>query len=340
LFERERAGGRACVLAVVLSTQGSTYRKAGSLMLIDANGEYAGLLSGGCLESDLLEHAKSVLRSGTPASVNYDLRGPDDLLWGLGLGCEGAMQILLLRVDARVDWQPLAHLAQSYATEVPAAVGIVTQANDTALPYGQVLVSGGTAGPPTLRAAVESAARDPTRVVWYQSSESSLRAFILPLALPPRLLLLGAGPDAAPVVEFAARLHFRVTLADHRPAYVERARFPSAHRVDLVIPDDLAKHIDLTRIDAAVVMSHHVPSDLLYLRALALSPVPYIGLLGPRRRRDRLLAELSEVASALQPRLHAPVGLALGGETPEAIALSIVAEVQAVLSEAKHAESE
>jgi xanthine dehydrogenase accessory factor len=89
-----------------------------------------------------------------------------------------------------------------------------------------------------------------------------------------------------------------------------------------------------------VVMSHHVPSDLLYLRALALSPVPYIGLLGPRRRRDRLLAELSEVASALQPRLHAPVGLALGGETPEAIALSIVAEVQAVLSEAKHAESE
>ena len=328
------------MLAVVLSTQGSTYRKAGALMLIAANGEYAGLLSGGCLESDLLGHAESVLRSGTPASVNYDLRGPDDLLWGLGLGCEGAMQILLLRVDASVGWQPLAHLAQSYAAELPAAIGIVTEADEAALPNGRFFLSGGTAGPPALRAALECAARDPARVVWYQSSEPALRAFILPLALPPRLLLLGAGPDAAPVVEFAARLHFRVTLADHRPAYVERARFPSAHRVDHVIPSGLAMHIDLTRIDAAVVMSHHVPTDLQYLRALAFSPVPYVGLLGPRLRRDCLLAELSEVASRLHPRLHAPVGLDLGGETPEAIALSIVAEVQSFLSRAKHAASE
>jgi xanthine dehydrogenase accessory factor len=141
-------------------------------------------------------------------------------------------------------------------------------------------------------------------------------------------------------VEFAARLHFRVTVADHRAAYAERARFPSAQRVEHVIASALAEHIDLTRIEAAVVMSHHAPTDLQYLRALAVSPVPYIGLLGPRSRRDRLLAELSDVAAQLQPRLRAPVGLALGGETPEAIALSIVAEIQAVLSRAKQVANE
>src|SRR6266403_4294955 len=125
LFERERAAGRTVALGLLVDTAGSTYRKPGALMLIAADGDYSGLLSGGCLEGDLREHARSVIETGEPRIVSYDMSGPDDLLWGLGLGCEGAMQILLLRVGPDHDWQPLTHLARALARHERTAVGIV-----------------------------------------------------------------------------------------------------------------------------------------------------------------------------------------------------------------------
>ena len=115
LFERERARGCAVVLATVARTAGSTYTKAGAHMLIAGDGEYAGLLSGGCLEGDLAEHARAVLSSGTATVVRYDMGGADELLFGLGSGCEGAMDVLLQRLDASNDWQPLRRLAPALA---------------------------------------------------------------------------------------------------------------------------------------------------------------------------------------------------------------------------------
>src|SRR3954470_8161357 len=144
LYERERAAGRALVLGVVLETAGSTYRKPGALMLIASDGDYAGLLSGGCLEGDLREHAAKVRETGVPKFVSYDLRGPDDLLWGLGVGCEGAMSILLTRVAASNDWQPLAHLTSELAVHRPTAVGIVVESKRSASPPGTVLLMNGS----------------------------------------------------------------------------------------------------------------------------------------------------------------------------------------------------
>jgi xanthine/CO dehydrogenase XdhC/CoxF family maturation factor len=156
--------------------------------------------------------------------------------------------------------------------------------------------------------------------------------FALPLSLPPKLLLLGAGPDAAPVVDFAARLNWKVTLVDHRPAYADASHFPSAERVVHAAPDEIP--LDLSRFSAAVVMSHHLPSDLKYLRILSATAIPYIGLLGPAVRRERLLADLGEDADTIRGRLHAPVGLAIGGRSPESIALAIVAEIHAFVHNA------
>src|ERR1700738_2320813 len=127
LFERERAAGRAVALGLLVETAGSTYRKPGALMLIAANGDSAGLLSGGCLEGDLAEYARSVIDTGEAQVVTYDLRGGDDLVWGLGLGCEGAMHILLMRVGPENEWQPLAHLARCLTQYQPTAVGIVVE---------------------------------------------------------------------------------------------------------------------------------------------------------------------------------------------------------------------
>ncbi len=329
LYERERAGGRAFALAIVVHTSGSTYRKPGALMLIAEDGSYAGLLSGGCLETDLREHARAVIQSGKAHIVTYNTGGTDDALWGLGIGCEGAMQILLLRVGPERDWQPLPHLARSLLRHERTAIAVAVESRSPKLPVGEILLSGmsnGDAG--GLNEEVEALL---ARVAqsghpgWLESDGH--RLFALPLALPPRLLLLGAGPDAVPIVDLAVRLAWKVTVYDHRPAYAQAAHFPGCDRVVLGRPEELGRTLDLRSYEAAVVMSHHLPSDLEYLRALAASTIGYAGLLGPPHRRERLLGDLGTDAEELRQRLHAPVGLALGGRSPESIALSIVAEI-------------
>jgi xanthine dehydrogenase accessory factor len=345
LFERERAAGNALAVGVLVHTAGSTYRKPGALMLIASNGDYSGLLSGGCLEGDLRQHARSVIETGEPRIVSYDLFGPDDLLWGLGLGCEGAMRILLFRAGPDRDWQPLTHLIRSLSSRTPTAVGIVVESTRPGMPIGALVIPGETPRifPDTLtsQATAELAAADVQSTLIdaaregrakQMSSSPDWTLFALPLSLPPKLLVLGAGPDAAPIVDFAARVNWKVTVADHRPAYADPTHFPAAEAVVLTRPDELGAAIDLTHFSAAVVMSHHLPSDLNYLHVLSDTTIPYVGLLGPAPRRDKLLADLgSERAQRLRSRLHAPVGLALGGRTPESIALSIVAEIHAFL---------
>jgi xanthine/CO dehydrogenase XdhC/CoxF family maturation factor len=345
LFERERAAGRAMALGILVRTVGSTYRKTGAMLLIAANGEYGGLISGGCLEGDLGERARAVIATGRATLVTYDLRNSDDLVWGLGLGCEGAMHILLVRVGPCEEWQPLTHLAASLATQMPTAFGVVTESQDEETPAGALVLPRAATGPtlPSLRAlpaktaalldsgvhAALAGALHAGIVGSLEGPGARWRLLLVPLALPPRILLLGAGPDALSVVDFAARLHWRVSLADHRPAYAVAAHFPVAERVVLARPEELAQTLDLHPFRAAVVMSHHLPSDLEYLRVLSASSIGYIGLLGPPARREKLLSELGAEGERLRPRLRAPVGFRLGGRTPEAIALAIVAEIHA-----------
>jgi xanthine/CO dehydrogenase XdhC/CoxF family maturation factor len=333
LFERERAAGKPLALGVLVHTAGSTYRKPGALILICRSGDYAGLLSGGCLEGDLGEHARSVIDTGVAKLVGYDLRGPEDLLWGLGIGCEGAMQIMLIRVGPESDWQPLACMARSVEQRARTAIGLVTESHDPGILAGTVVLP---SAPAPHRLLADPMVQEALTQGAHSGQNGQLRTqafslFVLPLVPPPRLLVLGAGPDAAPVVEMAARLSWAVTVVDHRPAYANPAHFPLAERVIESRPAELTQHLELPFYDAAVVMSHHLPSDLAYLSVLADAPIPYVGLLGPAARRDKLLADLGAPAEALRPRLHAPVGLPIGGRTPESIALSIISQVHAFL---------
>jgi xanthine/CO dehydrogenase XdhC/CoxF family maturation factor len=336
LYGRERSAGRTLVLGIVLETSGSTYRKPGALMLIASDGDYAGLLSGGCLEGDLREHASTVRETGVPKVVSYDMRGPDDLLWGLGVGCEGAMNILLIRVGEENGWQPLSHFVDSLHAHQATAVGIVVEAGGSGRTAGDIVLprSSSTLPPQPPLSALEIALLEQAtrrKASWLDVGEPGAKIFGLAHALPPRVLLLGAGPDTLPIVDFASRLGWKVTLVDHRPAYAKASRFPAAEKVILARPEELGKTIDTRGFNAAVVMSHHLPSDLLYLTGLARSEIPYVGLLGPAIRRDKLLGDMGDAATALRPRLHAPVGLALGGRAPESIALSIVGEIHAFI---------
>jgi xanthine dehydrogenase accessory factor len=313
LFASYAGRGEPLVLATVIHTLGSTYRKAGAQMLIGADGRAAGLLSGGCLEADLLERARAVLESGRSVVVNYDTRSSDDVLWGIGLGCEGAMTILMIRLDRGNDYQPFAFIDRCRREHVSGSFSLVTASRNPAYPVGLAQTSTGERQAGTI-----------------ETDDATF--LVVPVELPPRLLVLGAGPDAMPLVEIAGLMNWHVTVLDHRPAYAVPERFPRASRVALNPAGELSKELQAVRYDAAVVMSHHLLSDQAYLAALADHDVPYIGLLGPAPRRARLMQELGEKAVAFGSRLHGPVGLDIGAKTPETIALAIVSEIQAVLS--------
>jgi xanthine dehydrogenase accessory factor len=343
LFERERARAEAMVLATVVHTAGPTYTKPGTQMLISRNGEYAGLLSGGCLEGDLSERAKRVLTNGAAEIVRYDMRSSDDLLFGLGSGCEGAMEILLQRIDAATDWQPLRRLTEAWAARRSERLLLVVRAAGS-LPSvagsGIFLADGRPFG------ALSAAAADPLRQLGArlpsaQGNRLLVQALpdtdllLLDQSAPPRVLLLGAGPDALPVAQVVTFLGWSLTVVDHRSHYAQAGRFERADSVLDGGPAALSEllHRGEAAFDATIVMSHHLLTDLAYLRVLASSEIPYVGLLGPASRRDRLLQELGDAAAArLRPRLRAPVGLDLGAASPEAIALAIVAEIQGFLA--------
>jgi xanthine dehydrogenase accessory factor len=338
LFERERQSARPLVLATVVRTDGPTYTKAGALMLIAESGEYSGLLSGGCLEGDLAEHGRAVLRDGIAKVVRYDMHGPDDLLFGLGSGCEGAMNILLQRLEGAEDWQPMTRLASAWQAGQSEGLLLIVNSEVADLPPGSgIFLSDampfGRISPRALTALLEEPRIGPP-------SRFLPRAFpgIDVLALfetpAPSIVLLGAGPDAAPVAELAAFLGWNLMVIDHRPHYARPERFPRAAKVLDGGAPTLARLLQSgsKTFAAAIVMSHHYLSDHNYLAVLANSDVPYVGLLGPAVRRDRLLSQLGAPAARLRGRLHSPIGLDLGADTPEAIALAIVAEIQGRLS--------
>jgi xanthine dehydrogenase accessory factor len=329
-FRAARDRGEPLVLATVARTLGSTYRKAGAQMLLAGDGRAAGLLSGGCLETDLMERARSVL-AGSPVVADYDTRSSDDLIWGIGLGCEGAMTILLTRLDRANDYQPFAFVESCRRRGVAGNFALVTQSTNVVYPLGAAFRSDSAA---ELPASVADVLRATTTVRAATTVEASGATFLIaPVELPPRLLVLGAGPDAMPLVEIAGLMNWHVTVLDHRPAYAVAERFPRAQRVALNPAGELTRQLQSAQYDAAVVMSHHLLSDQAYLDALAAhESIPYIGLLGPAPRRARLMQELGERSRGLDGRLHGPIGLDIGAKTPEAIALAIVAEIQAVLT--------
>jgi len=330
LLERAPAAMDSRVLATVVATAGSTYRKAGARMLIMADGSYLGLLSGGCMEADLASHARHVIADGVPRAIEYDMRGPDDVLFGLGAGCEGAMRILL---------EPAGR--ESPAGAALAAAGRTAQRGETTtlvvvhesdqLPLGTYHTLSRL--PPVLQAASRQAlAESASRNVVWDVGGARQRAFAQFLAPPPQLLVCGAGPDVSPLVVAARNLGWGGTVVDHRPAYALESRFPGA-KVLLADARALRETVDLKRYHAALVMSHHLKSDESYLRELAEAGVPeYIGLLGPRVRRERLAKELGPTEAILRARIRGPVGIDIGALTPEAIALSIITQIHAWLA--------
>lgn len=334
-------GGNALALATVVATEGSTYSKSGARMLIDANGDFEGLLSGGCLEADLIEHARQVIASGKSEIVSYDMRGTDDEFWGLGVGCDGAITILLQRLQSDNSFEPLATMVRYIERDeaLVSATVVATTSDSTLLGASALLGNefhrncgiGESFAELVKTHAATTLCADSSLAQnsHHEIAGESITVLYSRVDPAPRILVLGAGPDALPVVEFLAQLGWSVSVVDHRPSYLDRISVACVANVLLQSPAALHSNLELNAFAAAVVMSHNLSADRQYLSQLASSEVPFIGLLGPSSRKARLLDELGDAGTKLQQRVHGPVGFDIGADTPESIALSIAAQIHA-----------
>lgn len=325
-FARDRADDEALVLATVVATEGSTYRKPGAMMLAAADGRFAGLISGGCLEGDLLDRARAVFDTGRPASVTYDMSAGDDLVWNLGIGCDGVIHLRLQRLDPGAGRAVLRRVDAAHAERraVLLALGLDGEAGRIAA----LDLAGRFEGDAGLRGVLGNAAGDWPAWRCRRVRVDDGEVLLVHAPPPVRVLLCGAGPDAVPLARVLAELDWEVVVADHRPAFARADRFPAGCEVTPGRPESLAGRIDLAQIDAAVIMSHHLEHDATYLRQIAQARPRYLGVLGPRARRGRL----QEMAECAGVPVHGPVGLDIGAELPASIAVSIVAEIHAVLN--------
>lgn len=308
-LQRALQAGEAGVLGLVVATEGSTYAKAGAALLFGEGDLRRGWISGGCLEPGLEREAADVAASGEARLIELDTRSDADLFFGSRIGCRGLLRVALL---------PLAQLGAL----LPVLAAWTQQPEALALDVSHANLSarcGHVAAEAALRwhADVDSTPADSTPAGW---------SLHWPAA--PRLLLFGAGPETSLLLAWLRQLGWYVDLVERRARW--RGESAGADRHIDATPETLPPDIATARHDAALVMHHDFELDRSALDALAALPIPFIGLLGPPARRDDLLALLGATQRArLQPRLHAPVGLDLGGRGPEAIVLAIVAQLQA-----------
>lgn len=344
---REAPAGEVLAMATVMKVRGSAYRRPGARMLMAA-GRTAGMISGGCLENDARERAREVVATGQPVLVTYDSTAPEDIVFGLGLGCNGLVQVLIEPLTAGSDTNLLAFLAACVARRQMGRIATIFQ-SASARPGARVLrwpdgrITSNCEDPAVTAALIKALGENAARrnAVREIDLPDGTRAGVLieTIAPPVPLTIFGAGDDAIPLAQMAKLVGWHVTVVDARPAYVRAERFPTADAVCCLRPESLlvSPQVVFPPESMVMIMTHNFTQDRELLRVLLPRPLRYLGILGPKSRTQRLLDELADEGVRLNDeglaRLHGPVGLDIGGETPEEIAVSILGEMQAVLAQ-------
>ena len=347
-FEEARRRGRQTALATVVHVDGSAYRRPGARMLVDDTGQLTGAISGGCLEGDALRKSMLVLSQQKSKLVTYDTTDEDDAKLGLGLGCNGIIQVLIEPIHPSDPQNPI-ELLKAIAGKRQEAVLVTLFALEnkkdaqpgTCLLWKDEGVVWSERGLPALRDILQEDAKKAyvnraSSFTNYVSGQQNLTAFIEYMQPPVSLVVFGAGNDVVPLVGMADILGWQTTVIDGRPSYAKAERFVPSCRVRVSKPENALDQIAIDAQTVFVLMTHNYNYDLAILGALIGRKVAYIGSLGPLKKTDRMLEELKEkgvtVNEAGLTRLYGPSGLDIGAETPEEIALSILAEIKAVLA--------
>ncbi len=343
--ESLRKSGSKGALATVVKVRGSAYRRPGARMLFSERGREAGFVSAGCLEADLMERARKVMASDLPTLISYDTSSADDLIMGLGLGCNGTVEILLEPVNENIDFK-LKFFRDLIGKKQRGVLATVFREKGFSGSLGRVLTVSNDKSTQHNLENVElagmvahdafAAFRTGANMIKAFEIENSNFEILIESILPPLpLVIFGAGPDAQPLIKFAHELGWHTTLVDHRPAFATKENFPLADSVIISHAEELSKKLEIGPQTVAIIMTHNFPTELKLLRLLLPSPARYVGLLGPKSKFDLLGQHLRqegfEPTKEQLKKLHTPVGLDIGAETPEEIAFSIVAEIKAFL---------
>src|SRR5262245_47307169 len=303
------AEGRRAAIATVIRIKGSSYRRPGARLLIEDDGRTRGGVSGGCLEADVRDAALRVIQSSTPRLLHYDTGADDRTVWGLGLGCNGSVDVFVQAATEPPTLEALREMQTRLAKDAPFVVSTIVDGADA----GRAIV-------------LNARPHDTGSRVTHEGPNLVFTEVFQP---PPALIVCGAGDDARPLVTYASEMGFAVTMVDHRQAFLNSERFPLAQRLLCRRSEAGVDELGADPRTLVILMTHSFAHDRDWLQGFLATRARYIGVLGPRERADRILGQLGACDDS---RVFAPVGLSLGADGPEQIAISVVAELLAVFS--------
>jgi len=335
---------RKAALATVVKVQGSSYRSPGARMLITDDGKWVGSISGGCLEGDALRKARQVMTDKKPITVTYDTREESNQNLGIGLGCNGIIHVLIEPLD-NTDNRNTISLFESFAsTKEPLALATIFNAT-TGIAEKLLITSNNEMSIGFTNTRIEEVVRRDLLELFqskkseakkYKSDENEVEVFIELIQPSISVILFGGGFDARPVNELAKNLGWNVMVTDECVAHIAPLFFPHADKLSLCHREFIDREFEITPYTACVLMSHNYEYDRDVLRKIINTESPYIGILGPRKRFEKMIDEFNKAGIELTAddnhRIHSPIGLDIGAETPDEIAVSIIAEIQSKMA--------
>jgi len=345
-FDEAQKLGKQTALATVVHVEGSSYRRPGARMLIEDDGQLTGAISGGCLEGDALRKALLVMTEKRSRVVTYDTMDDDDAKFGVGLGCNGIIQVLIEPIDTADPDHPIQYLkAINEKRQKAVLITLFSLQDKKDIQYGTCLLLTENGNliehTPVLKDvliadAQEALSNQTSSSKNYISNDHNLTAFVEMIKPPLSVIIIGAGNDVMPLVDMADILGWETTVVDGRANYAKKERFVSACQVFVSKPEQVLEQIEIDEHTVFLLMTHNYNYDMAMLKQLLQKNVSYIGMLGPKNKRERMLNELKDEGLIFTPQqlsvLHSPVGLDIGAETSEEIALSILAEIKALFA--------
>jgi xanthine/CO dehydrogenase XdhC/CoxF family maturation factor len=343
-FKKVDISVRKAALATVVRVRGSSYRSPGARMLITDDGKWVGSISGGCLEGDALRKARQVMVDKKPLTVTYDTREESNQNLGIGLGCNGVIDVLIEPIDTTAEENPVSLFEQFITAKESLAMATIFEGS-AGVGEKFILQATGTIIDGFSNRELSQQVRQ-TLDGLFDSKKSLSKTFragndtfevFLELIQPSvSLIIFGGGFDARPVSHLAKSLGWNVRVTDECVAHIAPLFFPTADKLSLCHRDFIDRDFEITPFTACVLMSHNYEYDRDVLKKLIKTETPYIGMLGPRKRFDKMKDEFQDAGITITAddihRIHSPIGLDIGAETPDEIAISIIAEIQGKFS--------
>ncbi|GGH01558.1 XdhC family protein [Pedobacter zeae] len=339
-YQKATKEGKKTALATVIKVEGSSYRRPGARMLITDDGQLTGAISGGCLEGDALRKALSAIVQQENKLITYDTTDEDDARFGVQLGCNGIVHILFEPIIEADALNPMAILTALQSKRESAVLVTLFSLRDKQQLGTGMLFRNKPVYSKISKSIHDEAVNDirevsenkTTAFKSYEVNSQQIDAFIEFIHPPISLIIVGAGNDAQPLAEMAYLLGWEVTVVDGRPTHATPQRFANATKILISKPQSVLAQIQIDEQTAFVLMTHNYNYDLELLKYLLDTNAPYIGTLGPKKKLLRMLDELDLATPANETRVHGPIGLDIGAETAEEIAISILAEIKSVFT--------